>query len=202
MSIKNIIFDIGNVLLGFDYWSFFQSFGYAEETVERLAKATAQSPDWNELDRGVLRYEEVVQRFIANDPALETEILNSFENLHGLLSRYDYAIPWIQELKDKGYRVYYLSNFFNKAEVDCAETMDFMPYMDGGILSYRDKVTKPEPEIYQLLLKRYGLKAEESVFLDDTEKNIVGARKEGIHGIVFENKAQACEELRKLGVNA
>lgn len=201
MSIKNIIFDIGNVLLGFDYWNFFESFGYDKETVERLAKATAQSPDWNELDRGVLSYEEVLQRFVANDPQLELIINRVFLNLNGLLSRYDYAIPWIKELKDKGYKVYYLSNFFRKAETDCAETMDFMPFMDGGILSYRDKVTKPEPEIYQLLLSRYGLNAEESVFLDDTEKNIVGARKEGIHGIVFENRTQACEELRKLGVN-
>lgn len=201
MSVKNIIFDIGNVLLGFDYWNFFQSFGYDKETVERLAKATAQSPDWNELDRGVLSYEEVVERFVANDPALEPVILKSFEKLNGLLVRYDYAILWIKELKEKGYKVYYLSNFFRKAEEDCAETMDFMPYMDGGILSYRDKVTKPEPEIYQLLLSRYGLKAEESVFLDDTERNIVGAQKEGIYGIVFKNKAQACEELRKLGVN-
>ncbi len=200
MSIKNIIFDIGNVLLGFDYWEFFQGFGYDEETVARLAKATAQSPDWNELDRGVLSYETVLQRFVANDPELEPIIWKTFESLSGLLNPYDYAVPWIKELKEKGYKVYYLSNFFRKAEVDCAETMDFLPYMDGGILSYQDKVTKPDAAIYRLLLARYDLKAEESVFLDDTEKNIVGARKEGIHGIVFENKAQACEALRKLGV--
>lgn len=202
MIIKNIIFDIGNVLLGFDYWSFFRSFGYDEETVERLAKATAQSADWNEFDRGVLTYEEVLRRFIANDQQLEPVILKTFENVNGLLSYYDYAIPWIKEFKEKGYKVYYLSNFFHKAEVDCADKLDFLSYMDGGILSYKDKVTKPDPEIYQLLLRRYGLKAEESVFLDDTEKNIVGARKEGIHGIVFRNRMQACEELRKLGVNA
>ncbi len=202
MIIKNIIFDIGNVLLGFEYWSFFQSFGYDEETMERLTKATVLSSQWNELDRGVLSYQEVLQRFIENAPELESVIYKTFGNLKGLLSRYEYAVPWIKELKSKGYKVYYLSNFFRKAEVDCAETMDFLPYMDGGILSYRDKVTKPDRAIYQLLLSRYGLKAEESVFLDDTEKNIVGAGKEGIHGIVFRNKEQACEELRKLGVDA
>lgn len=202
MMIKNIIFDIGNVLLGFEYWSFFESFGYDEETMERLAKATVLSSQWNELDRGVLSYQEVLQRFTENAPELESVIYRTFENLKGLLSRYEYAVPWIKELKSKGYKVYYLSNFFRKAEVDCAETMDFLPYMDGGILSYRDKVTKPDRAIYQLLLSRYGLKAEESVFLDDTEKNIVGAKKEGIHGIVFRNKEQTCEELRKLGVDA
>lgn len=202
MVIKNIIFDIGNVLLGFDYMKFFQSFGYDEEIVGRLTKATVLSPDWSELDKGVLSYEEVLQKFIANDPQLETVIFKTFDSLHGLLSRYDYAVPWIQELKNKGYRVYYLSNFSRKAEEDCAETMDFLPLMDGGILSYQEKVIKPAPTIYQLLLKRYGLKAEECVFLDDTEKNIVGAQKEGIHGIVFRNREQAIEELRHLGVDA
>lgn len=200
--IQNIIFDIGNVLLGFDYLSFFRSFGFKEEVVERLAKATAKSPDWNELDRGVLSYEEVVERFVKNDPQLETVIRNVFANLKGLLTRYEYAIPWIEELKSKGYKVYYLSNFFQKAEADCYETMDFLPYLDGGILSYRDKVIKPDKEIYELLLSRYGLKAQECVFLDDTAKNVEGAVKAGFHGIVFQNKKQACEELRKLGVDA
>ncbi len=200
--IRNIIFDIGNVLLGFDYLTFFRSFGLDEETVERLAKATAQSPDWSELDRGVLSYEEVLERFVANDPQLEALIAKVFADLNGILVRYAYAIPWIQELKKKGYRIYYLSNFFRKAEVDCADTMDFLPYMDGGILSYQDRVIKPDREIYELLLSRYGLKAQECVFLDDTIKNIEGAVRVGIHGIVFQNKEQACEELRRLGVDA
>lgn len=198
--IKNIIFDIGNVLVSFDFRAFFRSFGYDEETVERLAKATALSPDWNELDRGVLSYEEVINRFVQNDPEMETYIRESLHNLKGILGRYEYAISWIQELKEKGYRVYYLSNFFRKALEDCGEVMDFLPYMDGGILSFQDKVTKPDRTVYELLLKRYGLKPEECVFLDDTPKNIDGARAVGIQGILFQNRAQALEELEKLGV--
>lgn len=72
--------------------------------------------------------------------------------------------------------------------------------MDGGILSYRDKLIKPQREIYQLLLERYGLKAEESVFLDDTEKNLSGAEKLGIRTILFQSREQAVEDLEKLGV--
>lgn len=200
--IKNIIFDIGNVLVAFDYKGFFRSFGYEEEMVERLSKATAEHPVWREIDRGVLPYEEIVDEFVKNDPELETVIRKIFVDLKGLLRRFDYAIPWIKELKEKGYHVYYLSNFSDKAGIDCAETLDFFPYMDGGILSYLEKIIKPDPAIYQLLLKRYDLKPEECVFLDDTEKNILAANKEGIHGIVFKNKEQAIGELKLLGVNA
>ena len=78
--------------------------------------------------------------------------------------------------------------------------MDFLPYMDGGILSFQDKLLKPMPEIYHLILDRYHLKAEECVFLDDMQMNVEAAKRLGIHGICFENQAQAMEELKKMGV--
>ncbi len=198
--IKNIIFDIGNVLMPFGYRPFFESFGYDEETVERLSKATAQSPDWNELDRGVLSYEEVLGRFVENDSQLEEIIQRVFADLHGILGVYDYTESWIKQLKEAGYGVYYLSNFFQKADEDCKDLMGFLELTDGGILSYKDKVTKPDRQIYELLLERFGLKAEECVFLDDTKKNIDGARAVGIHGILFHDREQAVAELQKLGV--
>ncbi|MBP3352078.1 MAG: HAD family phosphatase [Lachnospiraceae bacterium] len=198
--IKNIIFDIGNVLMPFGYRPFFESFGYDEETVERLSKATAQTPDWNELDRGVLSYEEVLGRFVENDSQLEEIIQRVFADLHGILGVYDYTESWIKQLKEAGYGVYYLSNFFQKADEDCKDLMGFLELTDGGILSYKDKVTKPDRQIYELLLERFGLKAEECVFLDDTKKNIDGARAVGIHGILFHDREQAVAELQKLGV--
>lgn len=198
--IKNIIFDIGNVLMPFGYRPFFESFGYDEETVERLSKATAQSPDWNELDRGVLSYEAVLRRFVENDSQLEEIIQRVFADLHGILGVYDYTESWIKQLKEAGYGVYYLSNFFQKADEDCKDLMGFLELTDGGILSYKDKVTKPDSQIYELLLERFGLKAEECVFLDDTKKNIDGARAVGIHGILFHDREQAVAELQKLGV--
>ena len=198
--IKNIIFDIGNVLMPFGYRPFFESFGYDEETVERLSKATAQSPDWNELDRGVLSYEEVLRRFGENDSQLEEIIQRVFADLHGILGVYDYTESWIKQLKEAGYGVYYLSNFFQKADEDCKDLMGFLELTDGGILSYKDKITKPDRQIYELLLERFGLKAEECVFLDDTKKNIDGARAVGIHGILFHDREQAVAELQKLGI--
>ncbi len=200
--IKNIIFDIGNVLCAFRWKEYFREFGYSQEVLERLAKATALNEDWNEFDRGALTREEILQLFVDNDPGIEKEIRETLTNIKNLLARYDYAVPWVQDLKSKGYGCYYLSNFSLPAWEDCQHVLDFIPYMDGGILSYRDKVIKPSKEIYELLLQRYDLKAEECVFLDDTEKNILGAREAGLFGIVFKNKEQAVDELRGLGVNA
>lgn len=200
--ITTIIFDIGNVLADFVWEEHYRSFGYDEETLTRIAKATVKNPAWNEYDRGVLTEEEVMQEFIKSDPGLEDIIRKVLKNKKTMVVRNDYAIPWIKELQGKGYRCLYLSNFSKSAETDCAEALDFIPYMDGGILSYREKVIKPMPEIYQLLIDRYELVPEECVFLDDTVCNLEAAEKFGIHTIHFVNKEQASRELRELGVNA
>lgn len=198
--ISTIIFDIGNVLAGFQWKKYYESFGFDSKTFNRLAAATTLNDDWNEYDRGSLSDEELLEEFIKNDPGIEKEIRMVLTNISDMLARYDYAIPWIQELKSKGYRVLVLSNFSHKAYIDCAHTIDFLPYTDGGILSYREKCIKPEPEIYKRLIENYKLVAEECVFLDDVPRNLDGAAAFGINTILFKDYAQAKEDLKKLGV--
>lgn len=200
--ITTLIFDIGNVLAGFTWKEHFEGFGYDEEMVERLAKATVKNQIWNEFDRGVMTKEAIVQALAESDPEIEQEIRRVLKNVGTMIKRHEYAIPWIHDLKQKGYRVLYLSNFSEAAETDCAHALDFIPHMDGGILSYQDKVIKPMPEIYQLLIDRYELVPEECVFMDDTVANLVGAEKFGIHTIHFQNQEQAIAELKELGVDA
>ena len=196
--IRNIIFDIGNVLTDFRWKEFLEDKGFDEAMVKRIAKASVQSTVWNEIDRGVWSMEELMQTFIRQDPEIEEELRRAYGNITGMVTKRAYAIPWIQELREKGYRVYYLSNFSEKAYEDCADALDFLPYTDGGILSYQEKLVKPDPEIYRRLLSRYSLEAQESVFLDDTAMNVEAAERLGIHGICFRTKEQAEEELRGL----
>lgn len=195
--IKNIVFDIGNVLAGFNWREFYKSFGFTDEIFEKLADATVKSSLWNEMDRGKMSDDELLNGFIANDPSIEVEIRQVFSNIKGMILRYDYAVPWIKELKHRGYGVYVISNFAQKAYNECIEALDFLEETDGAILSYRVKLIKPAPEIYQLLCSQYSLKAQECVFIDDMEKNVEAARKEGMKGIVFHTLLQAKEELEK-----
>ena len=154
--IKNVVFDIGNVLVGFVWEEFYHSFGYSEEVFEKLANATVRSAFWNELDRGRLNDDELLEGFIKNDPTVENEIRTVLSNVKGMIQRYDYAIPWIKELKNKGYKIYVISNFARKAHMECMEALDFLKEIDGGILSYQVRLIKPSPEIYQLLCSKYG----------------------------------------------
>lgn len=198
--IKNIIFDIGNVLTDFRWKDFLRDKGFDDEMIGRIAKASVESPLWKEFDRGVLDGEDLMQSFIDSDPEIEEELHKAYDDVHGMVTIRDYAIPWVQELKAKGYKVWYLSNFSEKTEIECADSIAFIPYMDGGILSWKDKLIKPDPKIYQLLLERFQLVAEESVFIDDLPENVQGAVDQGIHGIVFETREQVVEDLERLGV--
>lgn len=200
--IKNIVFDIGNVLTYYTWEKHIRSFGFGEEMYERVVNATVKSQAWNEFDRGVMSDEEVIELLIANDPAMEQPIRRMMQDVSGLVSRADYAIPWIRELQAGGYHVYYLSNFSFKAGRECRHALDFIPVTDGGILSCEEKLIKPQPEIYLRLLEKYSLKAEECVFLDDLETNVEAARAQGFYGIVFTTKEDAVSQLAALGVHS
>lgn len=196
--IKTVIFDIGNVLVNFHWREMYMEKGLLGESLDRVGRATILSPIWCEIDRGIMTYEEVVDAFVNQDKEMEDEIRRVLYNTHGIVTKRDFAIPWIKSLKKRGLQVLVLSNFGKKPIDDNLDAMDFLQYTDGGILSYKDHLLKPEPEIYRLLLKRYGLIADECVFIDDLQENISAAKEQGIYGIVYESYEQAVRELDEL----
>lgn len=195
--IKTVIFDIGNVLTRFCWNEYFADFHWDEQLLRRLAAATVLSEDWVEYDLGNLSDEEVLSLFIENDPAIEKELRASLLCVRGIIRKCDYAIPWIEELKSRGLQVLYLSNFSRKVLIDCMDAMDFLPYTDGGIFSFKVHKVKPDAAIYRILLRTYSLAADECVFLDDTPENVKAAEALGIHGIVFQNIEQAKNALNR-----
>ncbi len=198
MMIKNIIFDIGNVLVDYCWKEHIARFGFTGETLERIGDAMMRSPQWNEIDRGVWSNEELLKAFIQNAPELEKEIQLVFSDLSTLVRERPYSVEWIRSLKKEGYRTYCLSNYSYRVETEAAHALSFLKELDGGILSYKVHQIKPDPKIYQMLMERYGLKAEESVFLDDSPANIETARALGMQGILVTSQEQAVEALDQL----
>ena len=198
MKIKTVIFDIGGVMVGLGRIRFFEQFGYAPKISEQVMNSTVKSRHWKELDRGILTDEEVIDRFVKDAPELENEIRHCMENVHGIVYRLDTSIPWIRSLKDRGMQVLYLSNYSMKVAKDNEDAMDFLPYMDGGLLSCDYKVIKPDPAFYQILIDKYDLVPSECVFLDDLEANLETARQLGIHTIRVKDHEQAKADLEKM----
>lgn len=199
-EIDTVVFDIGNVLTDFAWDKFLVFKGYDDKMVERIAKATVYSDDWVEYDKGKLTNEEIIARFVENDPEIRSEIEDSFKNIDGIILKREKTIPWIRALKAAGYKVLYLSNFSKQALEGCPDAMAFLDETDGGILSYREHVVKPDPAIYNLLVSRYNLTPSKTVFIDDTPVNIEAARNLGWKGIIYRDYNQVVDELATLGV--
>lgn len=198
--IKNIVFDVGKVLVDFNWKQVFTALGFEGETYRKVEEATVKSAAWGEFDRGKLTDEEVLQSFLAQAPDCETEIRTFWEHVPDTIRRYDYAESWIQDLKEKGYKVYLLSNYPNRTYHLTRKELSFVDMVDGGIFSYQIKKIKPDPAIYQALFEKYSLVPEECVFLDDNGDNVAAARKLGMKAIQFHGKEQAELELQALGV--
>lgn len=193
--IRNIVFDIGNVLVDFCWREHIAGLGFDQDMVERLGKAMMLNPVWNEVDRGVWSNEELLQGFIDNDPEMEAEIRTVFGDLSTIVREKSESGAWIRSLKEKGYRVYYLSNFSARVKREAADQLTFLQEMDGGIMSYEVRLIKPDAAIYRALFERYGLKPQESVFLDDSPANVEASRAIGMESILVKSQKQAMEEL-------
>lgn len=199
--IKNIIFDIGNVLAAFCWEENLKSFGFPEEEYEAIADAVFRGSDWGEMDRGVLDVEEVIARFCKKAPEYAEDIRKVVYSYSGMIKQYPYAKTLLRTLKEHGYKVYFLSNYGPFGYERTKDELDFIEMMDGGLFSYEVQMIKPCKWIFMELMERYGLKAEECVFLDDNPNNAKAAGKAGIAGIAFYGLEQGLEELRKLGVD-
>lgn len=182
--IKNVIFDIGMVLISFD-WDGFLTKLYGEKAAEVISKATWGNPTWSEFDRAVWSFDEVVDSFVKTAPEYESEIREALRRIGECPEKQPYAIPWVEELKAAGYRVYFLSNYFEYLENANRGILDFIPHMDGGVFSYQIHMTKPSAEIYDYICRKYDLSPGECLFIDDSAKNVAGARAFGMESIQF-----------------
>ena len=194
--------DRGQVLVSYDWESYLKAFHFSAEEEKLIAEKVFKSQIWNERDRGLLSEEEYRKQFIAALPAeYEAVVKRVIEESGKTIGIKDYAETWTGYLKSQGYRLYILSNY-SQFMLDQTRPgkMPFLKNMDGVIFSCEVQQIKPEADIYETLLSRFGLKPEESVFLDDRPENCEAARKLGIHAIEFHDLKQAAKELEKLGV--
>ncbi|MDO4261435.1 MAG: HAD family phosphatase [Eubacteriales bacterium] len=196
--IRNIIFDIGNVLVDFCWREHLERFGFFGEEQEKLAKALMLGPIWPQIDLGIRDDQELLEAFVKSAPELESQIRLVYSDLSTIVREREGSAPWLRSLKERGYRIYYLSNYGERIRRETEQELSFLPEMDGGIMSYTVHLIKPDPAIYRALLEKYGLKAEECVFLDDSRPNVEAARALGMEGVEVESQEQAKQELEKL----
>ena len=193
--IKNIVFDMGVVLIRWDPVGFVNELGLNEEDSAQLMKYTYGCDLWGKMDWGLNEEEDVYAYACENLPERLHEY--AYRLIHHWSSNLQ-AIPGMKELvadcKLAGKKVYLLSNASHKQK-KYWPNVPGSELFDGRIVSAEVNVAKPDRRIFEVLLKTYDLKADECVFIDDMWPNVVGAMQAGLHGVVFDGDANRLRRI-------
>ncbi len=197
--IKNVIFDIGGVLVDFRFENYMKDLGMSAEQVKVVAAHMIFNPLWNELDRGVRPFDEVMNEMKAEHPEDAVYYDLFWKDPARVCLPFPKTRVWLTAVKNAGYDIYLLSNY-PKDLFEChwEHSFDFIDIPKGKVVSYEVGYTKPEPQIYEILLQKYNLRPEECVFLDDRLANVEAAKVQGLYGIHVVNQDQAMAELQVL----
>lgn len=201
--IKNIVFDMGGVLINFDAQRYTARFVSDPADYELIRRELFRSVEWIQMDRGTISDEDAVAAVCARLPErLHRAVQDILDNWHQDIPPLDGIYDLIQELKRKGYRIYLLSNTCTRYH-SFRKNIPALRFFDGEFISADCHFIKPEAGIYCSFLARFGLRAEECVFIDDVPLNIEGAIRCNMHGIVYhDDPSQLRRQLRQLGVDA
>ena len=199
--IKNIVFDVGGVLVDFCYMEYMRKLGFPEEVCKEFESDIVFSQLWNDMDMGNLLLDEARVKFKERLREMyrscDREVDLFVENIKGIVKEYDYSKPLLQRLKDNGYGVYILSNYPKDLSDLHWKDFKFLPVADGYIISAYERMVKPDERIYRLLTERFGIDLTESVFIDDRQINIDAAEKLGMKGILFRSHDELLAEFAK-----
>lgn len=195
--IKNVIFDLGRVLIDWNPMGYLKKNVGDSSKIEKMFKAIFDSEEWLKLDRGTISESEAIEIFKERCPDCHWEIEKMFENILELIPPLEKNVP-ILEAVAKKYNTYILSNFGYGTFAKVYEKYHWFKLFDGKVVSSHVKLLKPEKEIYELLLKKYNLKAEESIFIDDTLVNIKACEELGIKGIHYTGERELEELLKEV----
>ena len=186
--IRNIVFDLGNVLISFKPDKFLEQKGYQKETRDTILSDIFRSEEWLSLDKGEFTTEEVINAISLKSSLKRDKITALFNSRTEIMFPLTENVQLLPALKEKGFKLYYLSNFHDDIFDDLKISYAFFSLFDGGIISARVKLSKPDSRIYSVFLETYNLIANDTLFIDDSEINILAAESLGMKGIHYKEK--------------
>lgn len=198
--IEAVVFDIGGVLLDWDprylYRQLFDDEGEMERFLDEICTL-----EWHQAhDRGT-PFEVSCRELAALHPEYAEEIQawgrRSEEMVGGPIEG---AVEILRRLKAAGVRCYALTNMETETYPQRVERFPFMRWFDGAVVSGFEGVVKPEREVFELLLERFELTPERTLFVDDSPRNVRAARELGIQAVVFTTPAEFARLLSELGL--
>ena len=200
MAIKAVVFDLGGVLIDRDPRHLYRKLLADEAAVEEFL-ATVCTPEWNaEQDRG-RPFAEGVAELVERSPAHAAAITAYSERWEEMLGGdIAGAVELLAELRATGVPLYALTNWSAETFGIARRRFGFLDWFDGVLVSGEEKMVKPDPRFFRLLLDRFGLDPEATFFVDDSEANVAAARRLGLDAVRFTSPEQLRRDLDARGL--
>jgi putative hydrolase of the HAD superfamily len=196
--LKNVIFDLGGVLIDWNPDRILQGYYPDEDSRAVIKTALFQHPDWLLLDRGTLQEDELRRRAAQRTGRTETELAGLLDAVRASMDAKAESVALLRKLAARGVPLYCLSNISADMFSYLRRRHSFWNLFRGIVISGELQMMKPERGIFEFLLNRYELHAHHTVFVDDNPPNVEGARALGIHSVLFKDAAQCERELEQL----
>lgn len=199
-GIKAVIFDLGGVLIDWNPLYVYNDYFDSEDKLKYFFENVCTS-DWNEEQDGGRSISEATSKLITEHPEWESAIRDYYgrwtEMLKGPIEG---TVKIFEQLKkNTDLKFYALTNWSAETFPYALDHFHFLHWFDGRVVSGEEKMRKPFPQFYRVLLDRYNLKASEAIFIDDNLRNVKAAEELGIPSIHFHAPEQLGEELKKAG---
>jgi putative hydrolase of the HAD superfamily len=196
--IKNIVFDLGNVLLSFKPAEYLEKNKYPETIKAIILSDIFSSVEWQMLDRGEISTPDAIEAISKKSSLRKEEIAHIFNLRTDLMFPLDPNVRLLPALKKRGLRLFYLSNFPGDIFEEVKSGYYFFQHFEGGLISAEVKHAKPDIRIYELLMEKYSLIPEECLFIDDIEVNVISARKSGMTGFFTNGSLEIGQDIEKV----
>lgn len=200
--IKNIVFDIGNVLFRFDPVTYFTKVFNNEQRARNICSKIFEHEGWSKYDQGIFLLDDLYTLYYKEYPNDKEDIDAVLHNWFPLLQPMSASISYMKHMKEEGYIIYILSNISEDSMEYVKKVSKIFTYVQGAVLSFQEKVNKPDPRIYDALLHRYALIPKETIFIDDSKANILQANRMGIKGVQYIDDKQMKEDIQKFIVDS
>lgn len=200
MSYKHFIFDMGNVLVDFNPKYILSMYFDGVDQINYYYEMYFKSGLWLKLDNGDIDFQELIEEVQQSNAKDKDVVTNFLETWHQHNWERKEMTKIVKELSDKGYSIHLCSNAANSFYSYIGE-YEVFEYFDSLTISATHRVSKPEPEIYEIVLQENNLKAKDCLFIDDLGANINAAEKLGIDGYLYNgNELMFREFLRNLNI--
>lgn len=198
-QIDTIVFDLGGVLIDWNPKYVYRTIFKTEEEVDTFLEEVCNM-EWNVQQDAGRSLAEATEVLVAKHPQWEAEIRAYYTRWEEMLGGPIQASVDILESLQAGrqYRLYALTNWSSETFPIAFDRYEFLKIFEGILVSGVEKLIKPDPKIYSLLFEKFSIDPKRSVFIDDSLKNVEGAKAAGMHAIHFRSPMQMREELAEL----